>query len=91
MKYEGLPFENETIKDGVVRTFSESIDDHELKWHVDEEDRIVKSLHETNWMIQLDNELPILLEKGKEIFIPKGLYHRVIKGNGDLKVSIKFI
>jgi hypothetical protein len=42
-------------------------------------------------MIQLDNELPILLEKGKEIFIPKGLYHRVIKGNGDLKVSIKFI
>ena len=91
MKYEGLPFKNETIKDGVVRTFSESIDDHELKWHVDEEDRIVKSLHETYWMIQLDNELPILLEKGKEIFIPKGLYHRVIKGNGDLKVSIKFI
>lgn len=88
---ETLPF-NENINGNVrTRVFSELVDDSELKWHVDDEDRVVKSLHETDWMIQFDNELPEVLEEGKEFFIPKGLYHRVIKGNGNLKVSIKFM
>ena len=36
----------------------------------------------------MDNELPIKLTEGKEYFIPKGVYHRLIKGDGDLKVKI---
>jgi hypothetical protein len=40
-------------------------------------------------MIQFDDELPEVLEEGKEFFIPKGLYHRVIKGNADLVVLIE--
>jgi hypothetical protein len=88
---ETLPF-NENINGNVrTRVFSELGDDSELKWHVDKENTVVKSLHETDWMIQFDDELPEVLEEGKEFFIPKGLYHRVIKGNGDLKVSIKFV
>jgi hypothetical protein len=87
-----LPFE-EFIDENrnKIRVFSENTDERELKWHVDNEDRAVKSLHKTGWMIQFDNELPKILEEGKEFLIPKGLYHRVIKGRGDLKVSIKFL
>lgn len=82
-----LPF-NENINNGYhVRTFSEDVDDMELIWHRDREDRIVKSISETDWMVQLDNELPKSLTE--TIFIPKNTYHRVIKGSGNLTVKIK--
>lgn len=89
---EALPFD-EFIGENKnrIRVFSEETDEKELKWHVDKEDRIVKSAHKTDWMIQFDNELPEVLKEGKEFFIPKGVYHRVIKGNGDLTVSVKLL
>ena len=37
-------------------------------------------------MIQLDNELPIEIKE--KVFIPKGVYHRVIKGTGDMKIKL---
>ena len=43
------------------------------------------------WMFQMDNELPIFLKEGDKIFVPKGVYHRVLKGDGKLKVKIKEI
>lgn len=84
---EDFPFEELIKKDYVIRTFSEDIDEMELIWHRDREDRIVKSIGETNWMVQMDNELPKPLTE--TIFIPKNTYHRVIKGSGDLTVRIK--
>lgn len=68
------------------RTFYVNISDEELVWHRDREDRVVTSLHETDWMIQLDNELPLHISD--QIFIPKGVYHRLIKGTKDLKLKI---
>jgi hypothetical protein len=56
-------------------------------WHRDNENRIVEALHHTDWQLQLDNELPTSLDK--PIFIPKHHYHRVIKGNGNLRVKIQ--
>jgi hypothetical protein len=73
-------------EDVIVRTFSQDVPTHELVWHRDREDRLVTSTAPTNWMVQLDNELPTVLH---EIFIPAGVYHRVIKGSGDLTVHIK--
>lgn len=84
---EDFPFEELIKKDYVVRTFSENVDDIELVWHRDKEDRIVKSIGDTDWMVQLDNELPKSLTE--TIFIPKNTYHRVIKGSGNLTVKIK--
>tara|TARA_Y100001937_G_scaffold66707_1_gene91215 strand:+ start:764 stop:1360 length:597 start_codon:yes stop_codon:yes gene_type:complete len=82
-----MPFE-ERIENGYhIRTFSNETDNNELVWHRDKEDRIVESIGNTNWMIQLDNELPKPLTE--RTFIPKEVYHRVIKGDGDLKVRIK--
>jgi hypothetical protein len=81
---------SETIKEGYYfRTFTENLDNTELVWHRDREDRFVKSIGNTDWMVQLDNELPKSLTE--TIFIPKNTYHRVIKGSGDLTVKIKKI
>tara|TARA_B100001287_G_scaffold261301_1_gene250221 strand:- start:291 stop:887 length:597 start_codon:yes stop_codon:yes gene_type:complete len=82
-----MPFE-ERIENGYhIRTFSNETDSGELVWHRDKEDRIVESIGDTNWMIQLDNEIPKPLTE--RTFIPKEVFHRVIKGDGDLKVRIK--
>lgn len=84
-----LPFKEYDEKKYLVRVFKEHIDDSELVWHKDREDRIVKSLSHTDWMIQLDDELPKPLTE--MIFIPKGVYHRVIKGGGDLTIRVNKI
>jgi hypothetical protein len=81
-----LPFQEQKEKNYVIRTFSESINDFELVWHRDKEDRIVRSVGDTDWMIQMDNQLPKPLTE--MVYIPKNTYHRVIKGNGDLTVKI---
>lgn len=85
-KENQLPFQEQKEEKHIIRTFSESTDNEELVWHRDREDRIVKSLTKTDWMIQMDNELPKPLTE--MVFIPKNTYHRVIKGNGDLRVRI---
>lgn len=71
---------------GNLRTFHENVNDCDLVWHWDEEDRIVKSITETDWMIQLDNQLPISLNA--EVNIPAGMFHRLIKGTNELVVII---
>lgn len=73
-------------KNVFIREFKHDTDSDEFIWHKDKEDRVIESLGETDWLIQLDNELPKYI-KGK-FFIPKETYHRVIKGSGDLKVKL---
>jgi hypothetical protein len=83
---------DETISEGKsLRVFTESVDDGELKWHRDRESRMVEVIESDNWKFQLDNELPTTLIVGEKYLIPEGVYHRIIKGNGDLKVSITFL
>ena len=79
----------ETKKDNVIRrTFSKDVPISELVWHRDKEDRIVKVLSETDWMIQFDNDLPKKIKVNETITIPKNTFHRVIKGTGELNVKI---
>ena len=87
-KKKEVPYD-ETISEGKkVRLFTESVDDNELKWHRDRESRLVEVIEGEGWQLQFDDELPINLEKGMSLIIPEGVYHRVIKGSGNLKVSI---
>ena len=82
-----FPF-NEKIEDGYnIRIFDSTTDEEEFVWHRDQEDRIVECVHQTNWMFQKDNELPISFDK--IIFIEKETWHRVIKGDGDLTLKVK--
>ena len=82
-----LPFNEESLgKNQFIRTFSHDTDSGEFMWHRDREDRIISPLEPTDWKFQMDNELPFTIEG--EIFIPKGVFHRVIKGTGDLKIKL---
>ena len=81
------PYVNlETTDKHIIREFSDKTDIIDFMWHRDNEDRLVEALHDTDWQVQLDNELPTSLDK--PIFIPRHHYHRVIKGNGKLRVKI---
>ena len=81
------PYIDTEIKDNyVIREFSVDLDSEELKWHRDYEDRIVESIGKTDWKFQLENELPITIKN--KVFIPKGVWHRAIKGSTNLKVKI---
>ena len=70
----------------IIREFNENIDPIELLWHRDDEERIVEIIGKTDWKIQLDEELPNSLNK--PILIPKHHWHRLIKGNGNLRLKI---
>lgn len=83
-----LPFKETKIGENTfIREFKNDTDSWELVWHRDHEDRIIESLEETDWLIQIDNELP--KEIRGEVFIPMGVYHRLIKGKGDLKIKLQ--
>jgi hypothetical protein len=88
-KQDDLPFDEVNESDVKRRTFKSGINEHELKWHFDERDRKVKVVKSDGWFLQMDNDLPTQLNEGQTIFIPKGVYHRVIKGDGELIVKIK--
>ena len=82
-----LPFKETKISDNTfIREFSQNTDSGEFSWHRDRELRIIESIGDTDWMIQLDDELPKKIEG--EIIIPMGIYHRLIKGTGDLKIKL---
>jgi len=82
-----LPFQENKLSDNIfIREFHNDTDSGEFMWHRDREDRIIESIGKTDWMIQIDNELPKEI-KG-EVFIPMGIYHRLIKGTGDLKIKL---
>ena len=84
---KSLPFTEQKLEGEIyIRTFYENVNSGDLHWHRDYENRIIESTHETDWGFQIDNELPQKLNK--EIFIPKGVYHRLIKGSGDLVLKV---
>lgn len=81
-----LPYKDTLINNELVREFDENIDPVELMWHRDQEDRIIESVEKTDWKFQLENNLPVEIKE--TIFIPRGVWHRVIKGTGSIKVKI---
>ena len=85
---KNLPFKQFEENNKFIRIFEETIDPDELIWHQDREDRTIKVIEANGWGYQLDNQLPLPLEDGQELFIPKMMYHRVIKGTGSLVVEV---
>ena len=82
-----LPFKETKISDNTfIREFSQDTESGEFMWHRDRESRIIESIGDTDWLIQLDDELPKKIEG--EVFIPMGIYHRLIKGSNDLKIKL---
>lgn len=83
-----FPFkEIKLFRNTYLRIFNKDLSDEELIWHMDREDRYVKSIFKTDWSLQLDNELPININEKR--FIPKETFHRLIKGQSNLYVIVK--
>ena len=84
-----FPFEEEQIDQyNFIRTFPADVDEMDLIWHADKENRIITVLEGNGWKFQFDEELPICMTNGKSISIEKGKLHRVIKGKGPLKIKV---
>jgi hypothetical protein len=87
LPFKELPGESNSLLEIVTRVFKSDIDSDELKWHWDDEDRNIIVVGETNWKFQFDNELPINMNT--KIKVPKGTWHRLIKGDGDLTLIVE--
>ena len=85
-----FPFEEEKIDQfNFIRTFPADVDEMDLIWHADKENRIITVLEGNGWKFQFDEELPIEMTDGLSISILKGRIHRVIKGNGPLVIKLQ--
>ena len=83
------PFtENKITENSFIRKFSSDIDDSELNWHMDDEDRSIFVISGNGWMFQGDDALPYPINKGKAFQIRKNSWHRLIKGFGELRLLI---
>ena len=82
-----LPFKEKIIEETetytlVQRDFMSTLIEEELNWHMDEEDRDVFVVEGDGWYLQIENELPRLMQKESIFKIPKETWHRIINKNG---------
>jgi len=82
------PYSDKIENNSKIRTFSDDIDENELLWHRDLNDRWVTGLNQNDWFFQLEDELPKQISQNEEFYVPKNVFHRVIKGRTNLIVKI---
>tara|TARA_R100000152_G_C6721763_1_gene147676 strand:- start:264 stop:857 length:594 start_codon:yes stop_codon:yes gene_type:complete len=88
-KASELPFSEKLIFNKTsIRKFAYNVNEADLVWHRDREDRVIEVLSGNDWMVQFDNRLPITMKDGDKIAIKKNSWHRVLKGNGDLIIKV---
>lgn len=87
MSQQNKPYQELRTFDTIERKFKQDIPESELVWHRDRRDRKVQVIGQTDWMFQLEDEIPQQLKN--TIFIPKDTYHRLIKGTGELNILIQ--
>ena len=83
------PFQQEIIDNKLRRVFTPDVESEELKWHQDLKDRKVTVIEGGGWEFQMEDSLPSKLEDARQLYIPKFVRHRVIKGKGTLVVEIE--
>lgn len=83
------PYKESYEEDTIIRKFSANTDSEELIWHFDFANREIYVIESGNWLLQMDNEIPKNLKNGDKLFIQSKVWHRLIKGSGDLVVEIR--
>ena len=83
--------ETELVKGFVKHRIFNVSDADSMVWHQDEYGRKVFIKNGKGWALQLDNEMPTLLEVNKTYYIPKLVWHRAIplEGCSDLEIIIR--
>ena len=89
-----LPFKEKIIEETetyilVQRDFMSTLIEEELNWHMDEEDREVFVVEGDGWYLQIENELPQLMQKESIFKIPKETWHRIINKNGTKLINVR--
>jgi len=84
-----FPFQQQNIGSKIIRTFFPDTESDEFKWHRDLKDRKVTIIKDGGWQFQMEDSMPNKLSVDEQIFIPKLVWHRVIKGTGELIVEIE--
>jgi hypothetical protein len=84
-----IPYTQQINNGKIVRTFTPDVESNELKWHQDLKDRKVTVIQDGGWSFQLEDNLPNKLQVSEQLWISKFVWHRVIKGHGDLIIEIE--
>ena len=71
-----------------LREFDVDSDASDFEWHRDAEDREIEVVSGLNWKFQYDNCLPAIIKPGDKICVEKNEWHRIIKGDTNLKLVI---
>lgn len=72
-----------------IRKFSCNLDEEELSWHRDREDRLVALVSGTGWLLQLDEKKPVALMMQESHLIPSGVWHRLIRMQNATDLTIQ--
>ena len=83
------PYRESVIKNGtMIREFSHDVRSEELEWHMDRLTRHVTVVEGKGWKLQLESGLPFVMVPGRTYEIPMRSWHRVIKGEGNLRIIV---
>ena len=83
------PYRESVVRAGVmIREFSRDVPTEELEWHMDRQDRRITVVEGGGWKLQLESGLPFTMVTGQTYEIPMRSWHRVIKGEGDLRIIV---
>lgn len=72
----------------ILREFRGDVESRDLIWHQDKSDRRVTVIEGRGWRLQMQDGLPFTLIEGNTYDIPARTWHRLIKGQGGLRVKI---
>jgi len=82
------PYSEKRMGNLIVREFSSGTHSAELEWHKDHNDRHLRVVSGSGWKLQRKDGLPIQMNEGVTYYIPKDSWHRIIKGEDNLKIAI---
>lgn len=83
------PYTDKSLSKGIIRrVFENSVQSDELVWHRDHNTRQITVVEGSGWKLQLDDSLPIDLNKGDIFKIEAEQYHRIFKGDTNLVLDI---
>lgn len=85
----GKPYSDVYVDNVIIRSFDLDVDVEELIWHRDKRNRIVTILSGEGWKLQMDNQIPLIMNVNSVFIIPKEMYHRILKGKTKLLVQIQ--
>jgi hypothetical protein len=82
------PYCDTETPDCTMRVFVEDVDEGLLSWHKDMRSINFKVIGGRDWKLLIENDEIMYLEIGKHYYVPKGTYHKMVKGKNNLILEI---